>query len=181
MKFFGFPSLSASSAVAILAIGLAALAVSSCDQTPAGPAKIAYGTKIDFGQNGNASAIKASGWNPAEEKFTWSDGNTAALTVNAPATDRPVTLKVRMSALFNAPALAAQPVAVLVNGTKIADWQVSEIDTFTAPIPENLTKAGSALTIKFDLPKATTPKAIGKGDDSRTLGICVYDLELSTS
>ncbi len=173
MKLFG-----ARLSVPAFAVALAAATLVGCEKPEA---KIAYGTKLNFGQNGNAAAIKTSGWNPAEENFTWSDGTSAVLDIPIAPTDRPVTLTVRMNSLFKAPELPAQPVTVSVNNTKIADWQVSEVENFTAPIPENLTKAGGKLTIKFDLPKATSPKVLGKGEDPRVLGIAVYEVELSTS
>lgn len=98
-----------------------------------------------------------------------------------PPTERAVTLKMKLHSLFKEPALPSQPVAVLVNGTKIADWEVKRTANFTAAIPEQFTKNGGTLTFTFEIPKAVSPKELGfSKDDTRALGICVLNFELSS-
>jgi hypothetical protein len=143
------------------------------------PPEVPYGTKIVFGQGGNSEPYKLSGWSKTEEKFTWSEGTTARLRIPVPAVADTVSLKMRMAALIKPPELPFQPVEIYVNDQKIAEWQVDNTAEFVAVIPPDLTKRGGDLTISIKIPKATSPKALGLNADTRVLGICCLDLELS--
>ncbi|MDQ6625689.1 MAG: hypothetical protein M3Y69_06055 [Verrucomicrobiota bacterium] len=146
---------------------------------PTNTKQVAYNTRIDFSKTGNAASLKVSGWSKAEDKFTWSEGNTAVLALEVAPTPNPVILRVTAAGMINEPAFATHPVEVYANDQRIADWQVGNTAPFSAPIPVELTKAGGPLTITFKMPKAVSPKDLGKSEDPRVLGICVFDLELT--
>jgi len=55
---------------------------------------------------------------------------------------------------------------------------VADMADFSARIPAEVTKKGGTLSIEFRVPNATSPKALGLGDDARILGIRVYSVEL---
>jgi hypothetical protein len=143
-------------------------------------AKGVYDTPIDFGTSGNSASIKGSGWSKTEEKFTWTEGNLATLTIPITPTDARVTLRVTAAGMIKEPDFPTHPVEVSVNDRKIADWQVGNTAPFSAQIPQELTKTGGKLTITFKMPKAVSPKDLGKGEDPRVLGLCLFNLELST-
>ena len=142
-------------------------------------APLAYGTKVEFGQNGKSEKFRQSGWSKTEEKFTWSEGSTAVLAMRVAGTQETVTLRMRLAGLIKEPELPFQPVEVLVNDQKIADWQVGDAADFTVAIPHQITKKGGDLTITLKVPKATSPKALGLNTDPRILGICSHELELT--
>lgn len=83
-----------------------------------------------------------------------------------------------MGALVNLPTVPYQVVEVLANGQKIADWEVADMADFGALIPGEVTRNKGILSIELRLPNATSPKALGLGDDSRILGVRVYSVEL---
>lgn len=139
-----------------------------------------YNKQFNFGTSGNSASIKTSGWSKAEEQFTWTEGKTATLVVPIAPTDAHVTLRVRAAGMIKEPEFPTTPVEVDVNGQKVADWSVGNTAPFTAPIPPEMTKSGGKLTVTFKIPKAASPKELGKGEDPRVLGLCVFDLELST-
>jgi hypothetical protein len=142
-------------------------------------ASLAYGTKVDFGQDGTSEKFRYSGWSKTEEKFTWSEGTPVTLKMRIFATQDSVTLRMKLSGLIKEPELPFQPVEVLVNDQKIADWQVGDVTDFVAAIPHDITKKGGELTITLKVPKATSPKALGLNADPRILGICCHELELN--
>lgn len=170
--------------VPLLGVGL--LTFSSCGPSgpqataPSGAAQAGYDTKISFGTAGNSAAIKVSGWSKAEEQFTWTEGTTAVLALPTTSTDAHVTLRITAAGMIKEPEFSTHPVAVYANDQKIADWQVGNTAPFSAPIPQELTKAGGKLTLTFKMPKAVSPKELGKNEDPRVLGMCVFNLELST-
>ena len=171
-----------------LAVALVLLGLPGCDnpagtQGQPGAAKstqVGYDTKISFGAAGNSAAIKESGWSKVEEQFTWTEGNTATLTIPITPTEARVTLRMTVAGMIKEPEFPTHPVEVHAGDRKIADWQVGNAAPFSAPIPQELTKAGGELKLTFKMPKAVSPKDLGKNEDPRVLGLCVVDLELST-
>jgi hypothetical protein len=167
---------SASGVICALLLALGFISFGCNRSRPTGrlpePPEIAYGTPIVFGQGGNSEPYKASGWSKTEEKFTWSEGTSAQLSMRVPATENAVSLKMKMAALIKPPDLPFQPIEIQVNDQKIAEWQVGDTAEFVASLPHDLTKAGGVLTIVIKTPKATSPKALGLGADPRILGIC---------
>ena len=109
------------------------------------------------------------------DSFSVAEDNT--LTVSA--SDLPLTLRMR-GAGFTQPSVPTQPVEVLANGQKIADWQAtSDPVDFTAVIPASIAKQGGELILEFKIPKAISPKALGLSADPRVLGICCFELEIT--
>jgi hypothetical protein len=170
------------SLIGVLAISFA---TGACQKTPAPSstanvpaADYSYGTTLLFGKGGNAAAACVSGWQTPEDEFTWSDGTTAVLALRVPAGDSAITLQARMSGMIKEPEFPAQPIEVLVNDKKVANWQVGNTAAFRAPIPRDLTKAGGVLVITFRIPQANSPKKMGLSEDARVLGVRIYDLSL---
>jgi hypothetical protein len=151
------------------------------DTTAPTPAAIQFGTKISFGEGGNSETYRVSGWSKTEAKFTWTEGTSARLRIPISATNDPISLKMTLAALIKPPDLASQPVEVYVNDQKITEWQVGTTAEFVAAIPSSITKVGGTLAVELRTPKATSPKSLGLSADSRVLGICCLDLELSKS
>jgi hypothetical protein len=142
------------------------------------PVTIVIGTPIRFNAGGESERYRAAGWSKTEKDFTWSEGPVAKLDLPIPADAGLLTLSMKLGGLTKPPTLESQAVQVLVNGRKIADWQVAETADFTARIPTEVTKTGGILTVELRLANATSPKALGLGDDGRLLGIRAYSMEL---
>lgn len=72
-----------------------------------------------------------------------------------------------------------QAVEVFANNEKIADWQVSDHqDEYVALIPVDVANHVE-LVIELRIPDAMSPKRIGAGTDSRTLGVACSQLVIS--
>lgn len=142
------------------------------------PEPYAFGTTVKAGKGGEFGRYAVSGWSKTEDQFTWTEGNTAVLAMHIPATEAGITLKMRANGLIHPPALPHQPVEVLVNNQKIADWTVGGVAEHSSAIPPQMVNAGGLLTITFKMPKAVAPKAVAGVNDQRVLGLCVHDFEL---
>ena len=144
-----------------------------------------YNRRISFAMGGEAERFQIEGWSGMEQNFTWTDGPVASLGFRLPRSTTPVMLHVRMSANINPPAIPSQPVEVVIVETfarpphkkKIAQWNVSEEETFTAVIPPEFVVAPETITrLEFHLPKAISPAEMGRGHDRRRLGVRVFEL-----
>lgn len=142
------------------------------------PVTIAIGTPIRFNAGGESERYRDAGWSKTERDFTWSEGRVAKLNLPIPSDAGLLTLNMKLGGLTKPPGLTSQAVQVVINGKKIADWQVADTADFTAQIPAEVTKTGGILTVELRLSNATSPKALGLGDDERLLGVRAYSLEL---
>ncbi len=136
------------------------------------------GTLIEFKAGGNSVPYLVSGWSHTEADFTWTEGQSAVLSFNLPRNVGPLVLKMKLAGLINPPELLSQRVEIYVNQQKLVEWEVGETAELQADVPAELTKAG-ALTVELKMPQAASPKAVGKSEDNRVLGVCVYNLVLA--
>lgn len=135
------------------------------------------GSKVRFGSGGDGTKFLGAGWSSPETGHTWSDKNSAVLLLKLEPTSEPLTVRMQLSGLKKAPELPFQPVEVFANGTKIADWEVGDEGEHTATVPaENITTGPLRLELK--IPKATTPKQLGMGNDERVLGVSIHALQI---
>ncbi|MFN2507168.1 MAG: hypothetical protein ABR589_00150 [Chthoniobacterales bacterium] len=141
-----------------------------------------YNEKISFARHGKALRHLLTGWSWTEDQWTWTEGLVAALALRVGPASGGLTLNVRMSGLLHPPELTVQPVQVLLNGTKITDWEVTDLKTYSVAIPsELLPTEPTDWVIDFLVPKATSPAHFIPGADSRRLALQVWDLTISTA
>lgn len=137
------------------------------------------GTVVRFAADGNSGKYRDSGWNEAETQFTWTRGNTSTLKFVLPPKSDALVLRMRLAGLIKPPELPFQPVEVYANDKKIADWQVRETADFSATILANVLRPNGSLTITLRIPRASSPKNLGIGNDSRVLGVSCFEVQIS--
>jgi hypothetical protein len=144
--------------------------------------KYALGTVIRFGTGGGSEAFRQSGWSATEPNATWTTGSSAKLAFLIESPEQPLTLRMSLAALSgmtNPATPTPQPVEVVANGQKIADWEVTTRSDFNAVIPASIVKNGGALVIELKTPKAVSPKAMGISEDARVLGVYCFELAIT--
>ncbi len=139
-----------------------------------------YAATFSFGKGTDADEIKLAGWHEAEKDFTWSDGTDASIVVDIPVVSQPATASVTfiLNGMMAPPELRYQPVAVYVEQTKVADWEVGEKQRFSFVVPAELAERGGAITVKLATPRADSPSRLGTADDPRTLGVCCWEVQV---
>lgn len=147
--------------------------------TPRTDKKYEFGSSISFGVGGGSERFKQAGWSGPEKEAAWTTADSAKLVLSIEPSDQPLNLRMRLAGFTNPPEVPFQPVEVLANGQKIAEWQVSEKADFAAVIPAAIIKEGGDLTIELKIPKAVSPKSIGRGGDPRLLGVFCFELALT--
>lgn len=157
--------------------------LSGCDQpaqTPPGPdlGESVVGKVIRFTEAGDSARYRTAGWSKTEPEFTWTEGNSAKVSLPVPKDAGSLALRLTAAGMIGGD-LAHQPVEVFANGQKVADWQVGNTAEFSATIPAEALKGTGVLQIEFRLPKATSPKALGQSEDPRVLGLAVHEISLS--
>jgi hypothetical protein len=140
------------------------------------------GRQIQFGEGGGSEGYRTSGWSHTEERFTWTEGNSAKLSLPIGGESGPLRLRMSMASFIHAPELPSQPVEVFVNGQKLGEWQVGSNPTENQlAISSDTVKGRRTLEIELRTPKATSPKSVGLNEDPRVLGVCLLWLELTKS
>lgn len=130
-----------------------------------------YGRVIEFGRGEDAQPYMVSGWYPPEEQFTWTGKEPAVVELQVPRSYRPLRLKMRLSGMVW-PGLPEQPTELYVNGKRFAMWMVGDAAAdYEAIIPYGLVREDHRLAIELRPLKPISPKEVGKGGDSRVLGV----------
>ncbi len=75
--------------------------------------------------------------------------------------------------------LPFQPTDVFVNGEKVAHWEVGEPAEFRTDIPPALLAGSGSLLVEFRTPMAIAPSELGGNSDTRVLGLCVFELQIT--
>ncbi len=168
-----------------IVLALGALCLPACKKATPKPSHkssaagdYAFGEVISFGRNGRSDTFKRGGWGETETELTWTNGDSARLTFVTPDSEKPLRLRMRLAGFINPPWLPFQPVEVFVNDEKVADWQVSDEADYVAMIPPTIANHVREM-IELRLPEATSPKVLRIGDDSRTLGVCCYEMAIT--
>jgi hypothetical protein len=142
-----------------------------------------WGTRLDFGENGNAGPYFGVGWSTPSDNLTWADGRFATLYLPTRVPQSDVTLKGSFAAFTHRWKPWRQRVRVLVNKHEVANWALKiSFREFRALVPRHYF-AGAADTteIAFEMPDATAPISIGANRDSRTLGAAIMWMQLTTA
>lgn len=136
-----------------------------------------FGDVISFAQGGASESYKQLGWGDTEKQFTWTNASNATLAFTIPPTERPLRLRMKLSAFINRND-AYQHVDVMVNDERVAQWQVVDQDDYIAIIPQEVANR-LQLMVELRIPRAASPKVIGAGNDTRMLGVCCYELAIT--
>ncbi|MEP6955345.1 MAG: hypothetical protein ABI883_00855 [Chthoniobacterales bacterium] len=138
-----------------------------------------YGHTILFTYGGDGERHFVRGWSAIEPSHTWTMAPVASLGFRLRPCDAPVTFRMTMGAMIHPPSLPFQAVDVYAEEEKIATWQVAEFKTYTALIPRRFTSGPERrVIIRFDIPGAVSPAALGIGTDLRELGLMVTEVSL---
>ncbi|MBD0325087.1 MAG: hypothetical protein ICV68_01570 [Pyrinomonadaceae bacterium] len=131
---------------------------------------------IDF-STGDADKYLWYGWADREERFRWTDGKEATVVFGLnPVTD--IRLAMKLGPFLSKPEMSEQRVHLILNGRQIETLVLNEekANEYRLLLPKNLLREKNLLT--FRLPDANSPRAFGKGEDPRQLGIAMYWMQL---
>ena len=125
---------------------------------------------IHFSNNATQCFLK-KGWSSSSEDWgVWSTSKEATLELSIPK--NPIqSLDLNMRA-FVSPKLPTQDIIITLNNEKPIQFKLNKFDqnTLKLIIPASAINLGT-LKIKFEIPKAESPKSLGISDDDRSLGI----------
>ena len=151
------------------------------------------GLIIEFGENGNRLPYQGRGWSFAEGEYTWTDRKTASLIIPIEKPESDVRLTAKFSPFIVPGRLQGQKVDVIVNGRNVGHWTIPDqganienypqsdrLEERTILIPKRFLK-DSSMMITFSLPYAISPRNLGIGKDSRTLGLAMRSIVLAES
>lgn len=132
-----------------------------------------------FGKGGDSERFRREGWANTEQVSTWALGPMARLKFKVDSANKPLGIRMRLSALCKAPELPFQPVYLSANNVQIAAWEVSRPADFTAVVPPDVLQKEHALHLELRFPRATSPQALGYSIDSRSLGVSCFEVQIT--
>lgn len=141
------------------------------------------GEKIDFAIGEQGVEFAGEGWSPPEVWGRWSEEGRAMLKLRlVGGTEGPLTLRLGMKG-FVREEHPTQRLRIVINGIEVARTELRwppaiEPDCFDFPVPDEALAEGGVLSIVLEIPDATSPHAMGEGDDARKLGIGLLSLQI---
>ncbi|MCF3652089.1 ABC transporter ATP-binding protein [Synoicihabitans lomoniglobus] len=137
----------------------------------------AWGNALNFGADGESIRHKQQGWSATEDQHTWTDGPEAVLRFDLPSSETDRSLRFRVGG-FCTPETPRQRVSILFDDAFIAELEISEIYEHIIRIPSRMLAKSGRHIVKFALPDATAPAAMGISDDSRLLALQFFELSI---
>lgn len=139
------------------------------------------GTVIRFAAGQGAERYEVSGWSKPEAEFTWTEGTGAALELRVPKTASALMLRSRMRGISRSADAPFQPTDVYVNGEKVAHWEVGAPAEFQTKIPTEVRDQSDSMLVEFRTPLAISPSQLGANADTRVLGVCVFEIQITAT
>ncbi len=126
--------------------------------------------EITFGRDGTAALFQPKSFSNPEPRWTWSVGTECQLVMPCPLPGEALWLEIVGGGFVRPPHLVSRPLAVAVNGRRLAEYDVDDIVRLHVLVPADLT-AGGELVLDFFHPACPSPQAMGVSSDARALGI----------
>jgi hypothetical protein len=135
-------------------------------------------TDIVFGDEGNAGACVGYGWSGPERGYTWSIDESSVLTIDHPGAAGSYMLEMEVVPYIAAPAVAAQPMDVLINGQLIQSYDQLERGNVRCIVPGHVLTGQGPVEIVLHHPAAISPRMAAGENDDRRLAVAFYRLSL---
>ncbi|MBC3386986.1 DUF6311 domain-containing protein [Pseudomonas sp. SWRI179] len=125
-----------------------------------------------------ANAMLANGWGRVEDWGTWSEGPEAEVVLRIPPEARALSIE---AAAFVQPSHTRQRVEVSINGVAALATQFNRLQDNTLELPltaaiRETMGADGRVRVRFHLPDAISPKALGLGSDERVMALGLKSL-----
>ncbi|WP_434571810.1 hypothetical protein J3P88_22820 [Pseudomonas sp. Z3-6] len=124
------------------------------------------------------NAMLANGWGRVEDWGTWSEGPEAEVVLRIPPEARALSIE---AAAFVQPSHTRQRVEVSINGVAALATQFNRLQDNTLELPltaaiRETMGADGRVRVRFHLPDAISPKALGLGSDERVMALGLKSL-----
>jgi len=140
-----------------------------------------YNEPITFGRGGNATKLNCAGISFTEDEGrSWTLAPVAELDVQLPFARRDVMLEVEASPFLVPDILTAQNVFVFLGGLFVGYYTLTGHTVRSFPINRGLV-SGRTMRLTLVMPAATSPHALGLGEDLRQLGIYLTSITFKTA
>jgi hypothetical protein len=137
-------------------------------------------TTLVLGATGNAAAYLADGWSFAEDWGRWTSKVSGHVIFNVGA-HGPLSIRAYIRPLLSAKR-RSQTVSITANGCPVADVSFSipidAVQLIEGAMPQTCVSSDGKVDLAFTSDRAVKPRAIGLGDDGRSLGIGVQSIDI---
>ncbi|HEX3536706.1 MAG TPA: hypothetical protein VHU15_08055 [Stellaceae bacterium] len=133
---------------------------------------------IEFGRGGSSDAYRRAGWSEPEPRHTWTIGAESALEFPRPTTPGTYTLVLELGPFVWKERLPVQHLSVLVNGSEVSEFEVSEASALECAVPWSLIEGREWVSLIFRHPDAARPVDINGVPDHRELALAFETLSL---
>jgi len=139
-----------------------------------------WGHTVHFGTTGDADPFRGIGWSAPSNTAEWTDGPEAELHFDLPPVTSDLHLYLMLQGYVDPQRLPRQRIRILANGHEISQSEITVPDALEANlrIPQDVFGDSNSLTLRFEMPDATSPQSIGASGDARELGIFLWRVRI---
>lgn len=131
--------------------------------------------KLTFGRAGNAAKLDCDGIDFTDTgEYSWTTAALAELEIKLPLAREDATIEIDTGA-YCGDTVPQQHVFAYLGGAFIGFWRVRAYGVLSARVPRHLF-TGKATRLAFAIPTATSPFALGLGQDRRELGLHLHSI-----
>jgi hypothetical protein len=126
--------------------------------------------------------LLGAGWGDSGSGVRWTIGTSARLKIPLPTTIGSLHFRARVKPFLAAPKLPRQEFWVLANGEPVGQWSLDQpgFQSIEWTVgPGVLATEPDLLDLRFLIPQAQAPRALGAGRDLRAIGLAFYTLEIT--
>jgi hypothetical protein len=164
---------------AVVAYDLASFAALPGQAGRVGPGAEAPAFATTFGRDGDANRYQDAGWATGEHGYTWTNAARSVLHVPRPVRPGSYQVRAQLAPFVAAGRLAAQRVAVAVNGQTLGEASLARPSVLECRVGWDLLSRADPIRLAFAMPDAARPTDVtGHPNDSRLLGLSFQRLWL---
>ena len=138
-----------------------------------------WGETVLFRKGGRSNEFVRAGFTEEGGEWRWTEGTRSSLEIKTPPSKHERALHVEAIPLIGA-GLASQTVRVIANQQLVGTWEMKNPwgTDYSVALPASLLMNSTALSLRFEVPRAATPASLKINDDSRVLGIAIRSLRI---
>jgi capsular polysaccharide biosynthesis protein/Flp pilus assembly protein TadD len=134
---------------------------------------------INFTAAGNSAIHCVEGWAAQEPPRLWASGERSTLMLPPIDASRDWIAAIDLGVFILPPTVTGQRLCIEVNGTKLLERVLTKATILQMMVPKEVIKPRQIMIMHLIHPDCVTPKALGVGNDTRSLSICLHNIRFS--
>jgi len=141
---------------------------------------IRWGQPVTFGLKGSARQAAPIALDFTESNASWTTDHFCGLDVRLPLAQREIVARFSLSPYLYRDQVLKQDLWIFMNGLLVGYSSLTSVMEVSFAVPKAVLAARD-VQLRFTIPTAAQPKALGVSADERRLGVLLQEVTFATS